>query len=94
MVLVAGDIDNGRPLVGEFLGGDCTPDKLAAAMAELIGDEAVRARHRAGYDQALRQLGVGGPSPSLRAADRILAVIAASRADGEPCGPANGERKR
>lgn len=83
-----------RPLVGEFLGGGCTPDQLAAGMAELIGDEAVRARHRAGYDQALRQLGAGGPSPSLRAADRILAVIAASRAGGEPRAPANGERKR
>lgn len=73
----------GRPLVGEFLGGACNAERLAGAMAELIRDEAVRAAHRAGYDQALRQLGVGGPSPSLRAADRILAVIAASRSGGE-----------
>jgi len=84
----------GRVLVGEFLRGDCTPEKLAAAMAELIRDEAVRAAHRAGYDEAMRKLGAGGTSPSLRAANRVLAVIAASRPGGEPDAPANGEHKR
>jgi len=60
----------------------------------LIQDEPVRAAHRAGYDEAMRRLWAGGMSPSLRAADRVLAVIAASRAGGEPRAPANGERKR
>jgi lipid-A-disaccharide synthase len=81
----------GRPLVGEFLRSDCRPDRLAAAMAELIRDERVRAAHCAGYDEAMRRLGAGGISPSLRAADRILAVIAASRHGGMSDAPPNGE---
>jgi lipid-A-disaccharide synthase len=69
----------GHPLVSELLGDDCNPERLAAALTPLIADERVRAAHRAGYDQAMRQLGAGGISPSLRAADQILAVIAAPR---------------
>jgi len=80
----------GRVLVGEFLRGNCIPGRLAPAMAELVRDERVRAAHRAGYDEAMRRLGAGGLSPSLRAADRILAVIAASRG-GEPLSPADGD---
>jgi lipid-A-disaccharide synthase len=74
----------GRKLVGEHLGGDCNPERLATALAELIRDERVRAAHLAGYDAALRQLGAGDVSPSLKAADRILELIAARRPpDGE-----------
>ena len=80
----------GRVLVGEFLRGNCIPGRLAPAIAELVRDERVRAAHRAGYDEAMRRLGAGGLSPSLRAADRILAVIAASRG-GEPLSPADGD---
>jgi lipid-A-disaccharide synthase len=79
----------GRVLVGEFLRSDCKPEKLAAALTELIRDEAVRAAHHAGYDEAMRRLGLGDASPSLRAADRILAVIAASRG-GDPLATGNG----
>jgi lipid-A-disaccharide synthase len=68
-----------RPLVPELLGPDCTPEKLAAALLVLVRDERVRAAHRQGYDLAMRRLGAGGPSPSLRAADRILAIVAARR---------------
>ena len=52
-------------------------------MAELVRDEAVRSTHIAGYDEAMRRLGVGSLSPSRNAADRILAIIAA-RQRGEP----------
>ncbi|HJU20174.1 MAG TPA: lipid-A-disaccharide synthase [Stellaceae bacterium] len=70
-----------RPLVPELLGPACTPERLAAALVPLIRDEAVRAAHRQGYDEAMRRLGAGGPSPSQRAADRILAIIAARSRD-------------
>jgi lipid-A-disaccharide synthase len=73
----------GRPLVPELLGGDCTPARLSAAVAELVRDERVRSAHIDGYDEALRRLGTGGVSPSRNAADRILAVIAA-RQHGAP----------
>jgi lipid-A-disaccharide synthase len=66
-----------RPLVPELLGDECTPERLAAAVAELVRDERVRSTHIEGYDEAVRRLGSAGPSPSRNAADRILAIIAA-----------------
>jgi lipid-A-disaccharide synthase len=68
-----------RPLVAEHLGPNCTPERLAATLVELIGDEQVRTAHRDGYDTAMRRLGAGVISPSLKAADTILEVIAARR---------------
>jgi lipid-A-disaccharide synthase len=68
-----------RALVPELLGRDCTPERLAAAMVELVGDERVRAAHRAGYDEAARLLGRGQLSPSLAAADLVLGIAAARR---------------
>jgi lipid-A-disaccharide synthase len=72
----------GRVLVTELLGDDCTPERLAAAVAELVRDERVRSTHIEGYDEAVRRLGAAGPSPSGNAADRILAIIAARQRGG------------
>ncbi len=69
----------GRVLVPEHLRGDCTPEKLAASLAVLIRDERVRSAHLAGYDDAMRRLRGDGASPSLAAADRVLAIVAAHR---------------
>jgi lipid-A-disaccharide synthase len=69
----------GRTVVAEHLRGDCTPERLAATLVELIRDERVRAAHREGYDAAMRLLGAGGVPPSLKAADTILEIIAARR---------------
>ena len=69
----------GRSVVAEHLGPHCTPERLSASLAELIRDEPVRATHREGYDAAIRLLGAGELSPSLRAADKILEIIAARR---------------
>lgn len=69
----------GRALVDEHLAHNCTPERLAATMVELIRDERVRAAHREGYDAAMRSLGAGDLSPSLKAADKILEIIAARR---------------
>jgi lipid-A-disaccharide synthase len=74
----------GRPLVAEHLGPNCTPEALASTLVELIGDEQVRAAHRAGYDAAMRLLGAGEVSPSLKAADKILEIIAARRRPNTP----------
>jgi lipid-A-disaccharide synthase len=76
-----------RAVVRELLRGDCTSDLVAAEMARLIRDERVRADHIAGYDQAMRRLGADGRSPSLSAADRVLAIVAARRC-GRPAPPA------
>jgi lipid-A-disaccharide synthase len=75
----------GRALVPEHLRRDCAPEKLAAALAELIRDERVRCAHLAGYDEAMRRLRGDGASPSREAADRVLAIIAARRDDTCHC---------
>ncbi len=72
----------GKPLVSEFLGPNCTPERLAAAVAELTRDERVRAAHRQGYDEVRRRLEEGGESPSLRAADQILEIVTSRRCGG------------
>jgi lipid-A-disaccharide synthase len=72
----------GRPLVCELLGPNCTPERLATAMAELTRDERVRGAHCQGYDEVRRCLEMGGASPSLRAADQILGIVAARRCGG------------
>jgi lipid-A-disaccharide synthase len=69
----------GEPLVCELLGPRCTPDRLAAALGTLLCDERVRAKHRRGYDEAVRRLDSDGVPPSLRAADQILEVVARRR---------------
>jgi lipid-A-disaccharide synthase len=69
----------GRRLVPELLGAQCTPVRLADAIAELVRDERVRSTHIDGYDEAMRRLGAGSLSPSRNAADRILAIIAGRR---------------
>jgi lipid-A-disaccharide synthase len=79
----------GRPLVNELLGPNCTPARLAASLAELVGDERVRAAHRQGYDEAVRRLAADGVPPSLRAADQILELVAARR-----CGIAGSPARR
>jgi lipid-A-disaccharide synthase len=66
-----------REAVPELLQADCTPDRLAAAAARLLDDPAARAAQAAAYAAGLRLLGQGGLSPSLRAADEVLAIIAA-----------------
>jgi lipid-A-disaccharide synthase len=71
-----------RPIVRELLRGECTPERIAAEVALLVNDEPVRAIHIAGYDEAMRHLGAGGRSPSLRAADQVLAIVAARRCGG------------
>ncbi|MDB5407540.1 MAG: lpxB [Rhodospirillales bacterium] len=68
-----------RMLVPELLLEDATPDRLSSAVAHLFDDAAARAAQVAGYREGLARLGQGGMSPSLRAADQVLAVIAARR---------------
>jgi len=65
-----------REAVPEFLQYDCTPKKLAPAVEAVLGDKAAGATQIAACQEALHVLGYGGVSPSLRAADEVLGVIA------------------
>jgi lipid-A-disaccharide synthase len=68
-----------RAAVPELLQDECTPENLGTALARLIDEPAARAAQAASCEEALHALGYGSFSPGLRAADDVLAVIAARR---------------
>lgn len=65
-----------RAAVPELLQEDCRPDRLAEAVAALLDDRTARDAQRAALDEAMARLGRGRDSPSARAADVVLGVIA------------------
>lgn len=70
------NITLGRTLVPELLQEACTPGHLADTAARLLSDETERDRQRAGFAEALRDLGGGEGLPSDRAARTVLDLIA------------------
>lgn len=66
-----------REAVPELLQENCTPGRLAAVLQRLLDDPAARAAQVAACREGLAALGLGALSPSLRAADQVLAIIAA-----------------
>ncbi len=64
-----------RAVVPEFLQENCRADLLAKELAHLLEDATARAEQKNGALLALAELGKGGPSPSLRAADAVLGAI-------------------
>lgn len=73
--LVLGD----RNVVPEFLQWTCTPELLAPAVLKLLTDPAARESQVRQTSEATRMLGLGGPPPSLRAADILLAIAGIAR---------------
>jgi lipid-A-disaccharide synthase len=63
--------------VPDYLFGDCTPEKIAPAVALLLDDPAAAAVQRAVGARAMELLGRGGEPPGLRAARSVLAAIGA-----------------
>lgn len=65
-----------RMLVPERLQGECTPPKLAEAVAQLLEEPTARRDQVDGVAQVARWLGQGGDkTPSQRAADAVLNVV-------------------
>ena len=58
--------------VPEFLGRDCTPDKIAPALKALIDTEAARAAQHQAMQVTMTRLGQGSEAPGLRAARSVL----------------------
>lgn len=73
-----------RMLVPELLQEDCRPDKLAAAVARLLDDPAVRREQVDGVAEVARWLGEGGEAPSARAARVVLDEIARKQKGTKP----------
>ncbi|MEE8270202.1 MAG: lipid-A-disaccharide synthase [Alphaproteobacteria bacterium] len=65
-----------RSVIPEFIQGDCRADLLQAAVGQLLDDPAAAEAQRRAATEVTRQIGLGGPSPSVRAADAVLRVIA------------------
>lgn len=65
----------GEDLQPELLQERCTPRNLAAALEQLLDNPAARRQQLEGCASVARQLGLGGPAPSRRAAAAILSVI-------------------
>ncbi len=69
----------GREVVPELIQDECTPERLAETVECLLGDETRRQAQIQACRQALKQLGLGELSPSRRAADLVLSIIAQRR---------------
>jgi len=65
-----------RAAIPELLQEDCTPERLATELTRLLDDRLARERQLQACDEGLARLGRGGVSPGLRAADRVLQIIA------------------
>jgi lipid-A-disaccharide synthase len=69
----------GREVIPEFLQQDCTAEKLAGALAELLSDSALRRRQLEAFATLDSIMSTGNISPSVRAADIVLSTMRKSR---------------
>ena len=69
----------GENVVPEFLQEDCTADKLAGALAEVLSDSLVRRRQLEGFARLDGILSTGNQAPSVRAADIVLTIMRKGR---------------
>ncbi len=66
-------------VVPEFLGPACTPDLIAPALIDLIGNGPARLAQEKAMDVTMVRLGKGEADPGLRAAISVLNAIAADQ---------------
>jgi lipid-A-disaccharide synthase len=69
----------GENVVPEFLQQDCTPEKLAPALREVLDDSALRRRQVEAFAGIDRIMTTGDQPPSVRAADIVLATLRKAR---------------
>ncbi len=65
----------GENVVPEFLQEDCTPEKLAAALREVLGDSELRRRQVEAFAKIDQIMSTGNQPPSVRAADIVLETM-------------------
>lgn len=65
----------GKNVVPEFLQGDCTADKLAAALLPLLGDTPERRRQTEAFSQLNDRMEIGKATPSAHAASLVLEAV-------------------
>ncbi len=69
----------GDNVVPEFIQQDCTPEKLALALNEILIDSSQRRRQLAAFAKLDTIMSTGNQSLSVRAADIVLATLRKSR---------------
>src|SRR5206468_6537037 len=65
----------GKDVIPEFLQEDCTPEKLAPALSEVLTDTPLRRRQVEAFAQLDAIMSTGNASPSVLAADIVLATM-------------------
>jgi lipid-A-disaccharide synthase len=65
----------GTNVIPEFLQADCTPEKLSAALQELMADSPARLRQLNAFAEIDAIMSTGDTAPSDRAADVMLGVL-------------------
>ncbi len=66
---------NGQNIVPEFLGPDCKPDAIGAALSDLLTNETARAAQIEAMEATMTELGKGREAPGVRAARSVLAAM-------------------
>jgi lipid-A-disaccharide synthase len=65
----------GENVVPEFIQEDCTPEKLAPALRDVLGDTPQRRRQVDAFARLDAIMSTGHEAPSVRAADIVLATL-------------------
>jgi len=66
-------------VIPEFLQEDCTPEKLAAALSEVLTETPMRQQQVEAFAQLDTIMSTGNKSPSVLAADIVLATMRKGR---------------
>jgi lipid-A-disaccharide synthase len=69
----------GENVIPEFLQRDCTPEKLSQALRDVLSESPLRRRQLGAFAKILAIMSTGNQSPSVRAADIVLATMRKSR---------------
>ncbi|MGJ4885230.1 lipid-A-disaccharide synthase [Bradyrhizobium sp. HKCCYLRH1065] len=69
----------GENVIPEFLQEACTADNLAPVLADLLGDGPIRSRQVEAFNRLDAIMSTGAASPSVRAADIVLATMRSGR---------------
>jgi lipid-A-disaccharide synthase len=69
----------GDNVIPEYLQEACTPDNLAPALADVLADSAARTRQVEAFGRLDAIMSTGAASPSVRAADIVLATMRKAR---------------
>ena len=69
----------GENVIPEFLQEDCTAEKLAGALREILSDSAMRRRQLEAFARIDDIMSTGNQPPGVRAADIVLATLRQSR---------------